>query len=217
MEERGEDRDAQGGADLPAGVEHPAPHAGMRRRNAGQDGRVHGRRHEARAHPDQREHRSHCRERRVRRQCREGKRARRQERKAREDGPPRPMASDQTPCDEAGHAEGRSDRGHVEPGERRRFAAHALEVEREHEEPAEEPRRVEQSAGGGGSEGPALEQVKRQHRMAASLLQGDEERDGRRAGDQRGHDHGRAPAARSALDQGPGESGQPERAHGLRT
>src|SRR5882672_9872638 len=209
--------DAQGRADLTARIEHRAADARQRRGHAGQDRGVHRRRDQGCPKAGERQQGSLHEERRRGRQLREPHCTGAENGEPSEDRRARSVATDQSPCDDARPAEENAHDTDEQTGDGGAMSLDVLELDREHEEAAEEAGSVDQGRRRGRGEGPIAKEVERQHRIGAPSLERDERGDPAGSAEEREHDEGRRPAASGPFDQRPGQGGEPERSGRLRT
>src|SRR5439155_21066986 len=117
-----------------------------------------------------------------------------------EDGEPtdhrraRSVATSQSPCDDARNAEENADDTQAQPRGRWTMSLDVLELDREHEQAAEEAGSVNQGCRRRGGEGPIAKEVERQHRIRAASLERDERGDSAGSADEREHDEWLRPA-----------------------
>src|SRR6267143_4029727 len=217
MEGGREHGDAQGRADLTARIEHRAADARQRRGHAGQDRGVHRGRDQSCPKAGERQQRP------LHEEGRRGRQLGKPDCTGAEDGEPpedrraRSVAAHQSPCDEARGAEEDADDTDEQTRGRGAMSLDVLELDREHEQAAEEAGSVDQGRCRGGGEGPIAKEVERQHRIGAASLERDERGDPAGSAEEREHDEGRRPAASGPFDQRPGQGGEPERSGRLRT
>src|SRR5438552_3579041 len=137
-----------------------------------------------------------------------------------EDGEPtddrraRSVAASQSPCDDAGRAEENADDTEKQTRGRGAMSLDVLELDREHEQGAEEAGSVNQGRRRRGGEGPIAKEVERQHRIGAASLERDERGDSTGGADEREHDERRRPAASRPFDQRPRQGGESQSSRG---